>query len=358
MVERVTYKRSFYWVFLMCCLLIPGIISTFTWSERIREDIAFNISGIITLCVCAAYFYKRLIGFENLMKIISYFLLPVISLGFVLFFLTPEIEDINFTANANFATSGGFGPNQVATVLGMGWLIILIFLLYRQKLTPFIMVTIILFAFILYRSLFTFSRGGNFTSILALVGFICVHFFYKKSTIISLRSFTLIMLACIVSYSVVIYLDTVTEGIFGNRFTGKNTAGEQKEDITTGRMATFEEEWQLFVANPMGVGVGGSRAFRTEEFGDTKATHNEFGRLLSEHGVFGAVIIFMLYYIPLSLFFKMKLTDSKAFLVLFMIIALGTMMHSAMRIALPAFFYGLALSVIIPLNYETHLHRQ
>ena len=35
-------------------------------------------------------------------------------------FKTPDLKDIVFGGAANFATSGGFGPNQVATAIGLG----------------------------------------------------------------------------------------------------------------------------------------------------------------------------------------------------------------------------------------------
>jgi hypothetical protein len=65
-------------------------------------------------------------------------------------------------------------------------------------------------------------------------------------------------------------------------------------------------------------------------------------RLLGEHGVVGFIIIMLLIGSPI---FKMKNQSykNKAFLTAFLIFWFLTINHSAMRLAMPAFVYGLSV---------------
>jgi hypothetical protein len=44
--------------------------------------------------------------------------LPIVSTTIYLILYTPSVRDVVVTGS-NFATSGGFGPNQVATIMGL-----------------------------------------------------------------------------------------------------------------------------------------------------------------------------------------------------------------------------------------------
>lgn len=358
-VVEKSQKREFpIWVVIIGLLLVPAIFQTFSWSDRIREDISFNISGIFALLVSAFYFYKRIIPYSTLLKIFSYSLLPIISLAVVLFFKTPDIELMSFRTDANFQTSGGFGPNQVATVLGYGWLVMLILIIFRERVTKYAIVSWGIFGFLLFRALFTFSRGGNFGAVLAFAAFVVTFIICGDFKRLFSRSVIPLIFLALLSSILVTQLNTITGGVFENRFTGRNNEGELKEDMTTGRADIIEMEFELFREHTMGVGVGGSRVFREQEFGDVHASHNEFGRLISEHGIFGIIVILILILKPLSFFFKLKFVEGRAFLAMFVVLSLATIMHSAFRVALPAYLYGLAFIYLIPKEHENSLHRQ
>ncbi len=355
--ERKFYSRNITWIVAILILLIPGMLITFTWSDRISKDILFNASGMLALCASALYFYKRPVREGNYKQILSSMILPIVATCFVLFIKTPDLEDISFTTTANFETSGGAGPNQVATVLGLGWCIFIIRYLSKEQVTDFKWLDWALLAFILFRALLTFSRGGNLGAMLGLSAFIAIHLMYRNYKFISPKTLVRVGFFCLLIFASTYVLDDVTDGMFSNRFMGRDRYGVQKEDVTSGRMEILESEVRLFVDNPMGVGVGGSRIQRMMISYEEHNSHNEFGRLLSEHGILGAIIILIICLMPVSYLFKVKNVYNKAYLVLWVIIAFSTMMHSAMRIALPAFFYGFAFVYLIPSNNDS-LHRK
>jgi hypothetical protein len=53
---------------------------------------------------------------------------PAVSIAALALFGILTNPDITFNTESNFATSGGFGPNQVSSMLGLGALSLLFFL--------------------------------------------------------------------------------------------------------------------------------------------------------------------------------------------------------------------------------------
>ncbi len=128
-----------------------------------------------------------------------------------------------------------------------------------------------------------------------------------------------------------------------NRYSGKNASGIQKKDISSGRVDILEEQINSFIANPIGIGVGNGKYKRQALSSDiTAASHNEIGRLIEEHGIFGLVILIGLLIIPLFNIWN-STNYQRGFLISFFLIWFLTINHSAMRVGLPGFIYALSL---------------
>ena len=126
-----------------------------------------------------------------------------------------------------------------------------------------------------------------------------------------------------------------------NRYANKDALGREKEDISTGRGNLISFEIDEFLNNPiLGVGVGKIKELREQKEGILSASHNEMSRILSEHGLFGVTALLILLLTPLFFRFKNK---SNIFFYSFYFFWFLTINHSAMRIAAPAFVYGLCL---------------
>ena len=113
-----------YWFFIL--LLIPGVVlSSYTldFQTNIKNAIAFNISGPMCLAVASLYTFRRKIALNQMNTILLCMGLPIVTCMTYLTFYTPNIRDVITSTQSNFETSGGFGPNQVATVLGLGMFI-------------------------------------------------------------------------------------------------------------------------------------------------------------------------------------------------------------------------------------------
>jgi len=127
-----------------------------------------------------------------------------------------------------------------------------------------------------------------------------------------------------------------------NRYANKNARGIEKKDVTAGRVALFQAQLEGFYENPLlGIGVGGTKYF--ESANKVKITsHDEIGRLISEHGLMGIFILVILIFAPLPIIFGQGYL-SRAFLISFYLLWFLTINHSAMRVAFPGWIYGLSL---------------
>ena len=322
-------------------LLLLGILFTkVPEGESLRKNIIFNLSGPIGLGIGAFYFYHREITKKQLYDALFFMLLPLFSMIIYLYFRTPDLKEIVFGGEANFTTSGGFGPNQVATAIGLGMFIITVYLLSKKKLTGYIFVDAIFLIYFIYRGLLTFSRGGILSAVIVIIVFAFFYLIYNRVNIASLLKYGLVGMFFL--FAVWFYTLDITGGMLNNRYTGKNAAGVQK-DITSGRVDIISIQLESFFESPLGIGVGNGKYERFKRIEHvTGASHNEVGRLLEEHGYIGLIILFILLGVPLFNFSRSN-NFQKAFIISFYLLWFLTINHSAMRIALPGFIYALCL---------------
>jgi len=334
-------RFSVHYLFYILLLLLGIVFTQVPEGESLRTNIVFNLSGPILLGICALYFYYRPISKQQLMDALFFMLLPLFSMVTYLYFRTPDLKEILFGGAANFSTSGGFGPNQVATAIDLGMFILAIFILLKERLTGYIYLDAFFLIYFTYRGLLTFSRGGIFTAAISLIFFSFFFILYKKMSAKVVFKYILIFAFFLVA--IWIYTSNITGGMLDNRYTGKNATGIKKKDITTGRGDLLSYQFNNFFENPLGIGVGNGKYERMKSNQRiTAASHNEVGRLVEEHGIIGFVLLLLLLIVPLINFFKAN-NFQKAFIIAFYMMWFLTINHSAMRVALPGFIYALSL---------------
>ncbi|NNL16411.1 MAG: O-antigen ligase family protein [Flavobacteriaceae bacterium] len=328
-------------------LLIPGIIFAATnldYNLVFRKIIAFNLSGPVCLALAAIFCYNLKVSVQDMNKITQAIILPIISNTIYLFLYNPNIKDVLSGTQSNFEASGGFGPNQVATILGLGMFILVIrFFVYSRNIFYQIL-NLSLLALVSYRAIITFSRGGVLTALIIIMTFLFFYFISSNSKR-RLRILKSVFIVMLLAIGVWIFSSIQTLGFIDKRYANQDAAGRSKEDITTGRVNLVSYEFEEFFNNPfLGVGVGRIKQVRYEKSGIKAASHNEMSRLLSEHGMFGVVALFILLFSPLL--FRLRNNRNYLFYSFYLFWFL-TINHSSMRIAAPAFIYGLCLLIII-----------
>ncbi len=333
-----------YWLFIL--MMVPGILVSainISYGADFRKLVAFNLSGPVCLGIVAVYCYYKKIKKSDFEKVILMLLLPLISNMFYLYLYTPSLKESLINVSANYLATGGYGPNQVSTIFGMGFFLICTRLfLVKDKLVN--LIDFILLGLMGYRAVVTFSRGGVFTGIICISTFL-IFYYYKMNRKSRSAVFRKILFIGAVGLGVWTFSLVKTYGLIGNRYTNKDASGKLKADITTGRSELIETELHAFINHPiLGIGVGKGTEYREEQLGISIATHNEISRMLSEQGLLGLISLLILIFVPVVFWFKF---ENNYYFLAFLAFWFLTINHSAMRIALPAFVYGLALLYIV-----------
>jgi hypothetical protein len=334
-------NATLYWIFGL--LLIPGVVLSFftlNFETDIRKAITFNIIGPITLMISAIYCYQRIISFDQIKRIIDMLAYPLIATVVYMYLYTPSVKDVVTNTESNFETSGGFGPNQVSTILGLGIFLFFVKIVLISKTAWIRNINILFFVIITFRGIVTFSRGGVIAGLLMIIIVVVLLLFYTKSyvksKIIMLVVFGLFALSGIWAYSSI-----QTSGLIDKRYANQDARGREKASKLTGRERLIESEFNMFLDNPIfGIGVGKNKEYRLETTGIDAASHNEITRMLAEHGSLGLLGLIILLTTPLALYFNNK---QNIFLFSFVVFWILTINHAAMRLAAPAFVYALSL---------------
>ena len=330
-----------YWIFIL--LLIPGVVlSTFVlnFGTDIKNAIAFNISGPACLATASLYTFRRKIPSDQMNTILLCMGLPIVACMTYLTFYTPNIRDVVTSTQSSFETSGGFGPNQVATILGLGMFIFFSRIILESRTKYMFIINLIVAMNISYRGIVTFSRGGMITGFLMII--LLLFFLYSKSNFKGrVKLNYLIVLVSLAMIATWTYTSFQTGGLIDKRYANQDAAGRKKESQLTGREDVAKGEIDVFLANPFfGVGVGKGVEVRKAETGDGTLSHDEITRMLAEHGTLGIIGLLILFFTPLFLYIENKFN---MYLLCFVAFWFLTINHAAMRTAAPAFVYSLSL---------------
>lgn len=340
--------------FFSLLLLIPSLFYDLS-GKVIFEDFVFNILGPINLSLAIIFFSRQKINFSELVTLLRFLLLPLLSCLFYSFLVTESIYETNFELVANRNFTGGFGSNQVSTVFGLAFFILFVFILNKWNFSGYYILDIILITGFLLMGLLSFSRGGIIGGFISSI--VYFYYFYRYNS--RKKSFTNIIFYSfafsLFFYFLFLYTNNLTDGNLLLRYEGK-TNGTITEGIdvsldkyTSGRFNLFLGELELFYKNLFGVGAGASKYLRTIRTGTV--THTELGRLLSESGILGFLYFLILTAIILIKFKNTKLNLNRSILLSLMILGFFTTFHAATRTYITPLLFGIGC---ISYNYSKH----
>jgi hypothetical protein len=332
-------KILFIFLFL---LLVPAIfigLLESSFETNLRKSMMFNLSGELCLLVSCLYTINKKITYNQLINLTYVIGLPILSITSYVIFKTSE-NALTMGTNSNFATSGGFGPNQVSTILGLGTFCM--FALFLLKKASFIEKCIYLILCIIcaYRGVITFSRGGMICAGVMILALLIYVFLISNDK----TKFRILVFSFVGGLGFLFfwgYAAYSTDGLIVKRYNNQDAIGRTKESKLTGRETLIETEFNQFLDNPIfGVGVGRNKELRYEETGIQAASHNEISRLMAEHGMFGIIYLLIIIALPFILWFNNR---QHVLMLSFFIFWALTINHAAMRTAAPAFIYALCL---------------
>lgn len=291
-----TVNKSGRVALLYFLLLLPACIVTLaTATLSAREAISFALTGPMTLAAAVVlcsqlqirtWFYRRLLW----IMVIS----GIGSLAIALTAINDYIVNtgkLNFSDKSNFITSGGFGPVQVSSLMGLTALLAILLCLVEDELVPRILAGL-LAVLATVQSFLTFSRGGMFATAFALAGLALSQTRSKETR---RRVLVAVLIVFAVGYAFVVpWVDNFTGNKFQERF----------KDTHTGRSTLAANDVDVFLHHlPWGVGPGMSKyqrlgydvcTLRSDACSAEGSSHTEFTRVLSEHGLTGVITIVLI----------------------------------------------------------------
>ena len=124
---------------------------------------------------------------------------------------------------------------------------------------------------------------------------------------------------------------------------GKSEYGESFVLNLTGRAEIYEIDLKIFIDHIFtGVGPGQAAELRKKYgYGTRAAAHTEYSRMLAEHGILGLFSFLILIGVSIFQWTKPCSPSTKFIRIFFGLLALLTMSHSAMRLVMPSFVFGL-----------------
>jgi hypothetical protein len=317
------FPLSFALAFVPACLLTLDRLPL----AEAREQISFNLSGPIALAVSAAFFLRLRLSSSDVRTILQSFLVPVIGIWTVIVTSIATADELVFTNESNSSLSGGYGPNQVSTVLGFAALAALsmaVFLLSRHQLLAragFFALSLLLGM----QSALTFSRSGLYLCVLSLA----------VASLLSLRNRDTRRVLATSALAVYVLARVVILPQL-NTFTGGTLSARFAQAGTTGRDEIMKADLRIWMAHPI-FGVGPGMAVFERELLNKVAAHSEVTRALAEHGVLGLLAMGYLAIEISQRIFGIGSERLRFVAAAFVAFGLLLMVSNAMRIALSSY---------------------
>ena len=319
---------------LYAALLVPGALLTIIAVPDfgpLRQILSAELSGPACYVACGLFLLGRTMSRNDVLRCLVAILAPIATVTAITFFGI-RTADIQFGASSNDAASGGFGPNQVAAALGLGMLAC--FLLLTSRLGGLMMkVTVIgLLVWFGIQAALTFSRSGLYYSVASMLA-------GAAFLVTDVRRFVMVLVLGLILFG----LGRFVIGPQLSAFTGGAIEDRFASTDLTGRGDLMKGDLIVFLHHPLlGVGVGLARQERTEAVGLSRRNHTEYTRLLSEHGLLGAIALVLILVISAHSVTGQRPGWPRACSASLVAFGLIFMTGSGMRMAIPSFLLAFA----------------
>ncbi|GAB5555130.1 MAG: hypothetical protein Sapg2KO_47210 [Saprospiraceae bacterium] len=346
-------KINRYWpvglIFLLLISIPFGLGQVNT--ERFRQLLSANLSGPVLLFL-GLFYYLRVQVFDkkSISNFLLAFVLPSLVTTILLFIVTPNVESISFSTNANFSASG-YGPNQMSSALGIAATFLVFSILYDYKIVPTKWLALLLIGLITYRIVLTFSRGGLFTLLLLTIIMIVLYLRNDNVSVIRRLWITSLVTTGLITGGIFLFnnVNSISGGALEDRLFGEKQADGLVDfnDYSSGRLAILYTDLEIFSDNLMGIGPGMGYYVRKDYgYRVNVSAHIEYTRLLAEHGIFGFIVLLGLLKHAYQVLFTRCNSHYKTLLIIFLGTAMLFMAHSATRIAAPMILFALTAAFL------------
>ena len=329
-------KRGFPWIpVVYFVLLLPAVVQTlYDVPLKLAKDfISFYLSGPFCMAVCALFFSQLELDSARFQRLISWLVFPVASIAAAALFGLGTSARIEFGSDSSWIASGGFGPNQVSAILGLGALYLVLMALSLRLRKVLRLAAVLIAVWFCAQAALSFSRSGIYllgASLVAATPFLSLRRLLHPLTVV------VACLAIIAGVGAWMYLERFTGGKLGERFASLDVSGRDR---------IAREDLDLWRKNIVfGAGIGMSGLERDESAGQRVAAHTEYTRLLAEHGLLGIFALLLLLAAAALNVLRRRPSYAKPVMIAGTAWAMLYLAVSGMRTAAPAFLIGLGLA--------------
>lgn len=327
-------------------LLMPSAVVTI---ERFgilgngRERISFELGAHFALVAGVIFFSNLKIERQTFAGVLWMIVAPALSVNVIATVGTVGLDAADFSGTvSNRAASGGYGPNQVSAIIGVAAMVC-VFLVFFERRHVLRVFAGVLALWFLAQSALTFSRGGSFNLVVALL--VAAPFFLRTAQMAVRFLTVLAVVGAVIAFAMIPVIQGITDNEFGARFT--NSDPTLRGDLMRAEL----EAWSDNVA--LGVGVGMMERTLEDQGAAERGelpklpTHTEFTRLLAEHGLLGLAAILVLIALAVRGVRAQVLTEGRIISVVLVAWCASEVSHSATRLALVPFLFALASVTIV-----------
>jgi hypothetical protein len=314
-------------------LLLPSIaIAPYDLlSDEARQQISFNLSGPAALAMSVFFLSQIRLNRREWLNTVVALAGPLVAIVTVAVYNAIVAPSLTFTLESNSVTSGGFGPNQVSTALGLGAVLAFFAAVEPERSIVFRWTMLGIALVFATQSAMTFSRGGLYSASAAVIA--GAWYLQREPR----ARIALLLAAGALSVAVVFVILPRLE-----RFTGGKLVSRFESVNMTGREDLVRQDIKAFLAHPVGgLGPGGGYSSGARRY----ISHTEFTRLLAEHGVLGLGALLLLAVMAFQALQAARNVQAKALVAAFLTWSILSMLHAGMRTVAPSLVFGLAFAI-------------
>lgn len=314
-ISNIRFHTRIFIFMLLFALVEAGNSVASTYIEYARFLIYNSIYMALLTMWCSANLMnvELLKRFIYNLKVAGIFLCGIIMVVHV-------NSHITYNLASNFGATNGLAPNQIACYLGITGVFLFLSIMNTDDILVFILNIMLMFLCAVLLAL-SFSRGGIYMLGVVSVLYLIVNFRNPKTLF-----FTILIVP--LAYGIFLYTSSVTSGMIEKRF---ELAG------TSGRDLLAEAALKLFERNVFtGMGTGNFFNGVAEEhlFSHQSGAHNEFTRVMAEHGILGMIPYYSFYFFLAINIIRRKQPLAREMAFYFFILFFNITIYNALKIAI------------------------
>lgn len=330
----------------LLAFLLPGAAWTLlnTPLGDARNNLSFILMGMVALASATVLCKQLTVSRDELRGLLWWGLSPCMTVWGITAWGTLKAGNIEFGNESMFETAGGFGPNQVSTILGLGALLVLASVMLGTSGRARI-IGLVVAGLLVAQAMITLSRGGVYALALAAAAMLLISMFLSGNRS---RGFVVLAIGLVIGLVALNWAQSFSGGAVENR--------TKEGDSGRGRIASAEVA--LFWSHPLtGVGVGQAPHHRGKSLGhlDSAASHNEYSRLVAEHGLLGLGAIVTLGAMGLAAFRRSHDARARSVALGLCAWSAAVMSHSATRLGAVAAIFAIASLKVADDQSDVHL---